>query len=75
MNIAKLKSRGSIIWPPVAIGFGSLALWEGAVVLFEIQEFLLPKPSSIWSELQNNWEVHQHARRETGKMSFGFWLY
>ena len=71
MNIAKLKSRVSIIWPPLVIGIGILALWEGAVVLFEIQEFLLPKPSSIWTELQNNWEILRHASWETGKMALG----
>ena len=73
MNIVKLKSRVSIIWPPLVIGIGILALWEGAVVLFEIQEFLLPKPSSIWTELQNNWEILRHASWETGKWLWEVW--
>ena len=47
MNLNTFKNRVSVLWPPIVVGIGILALWEGAVILFEIREFLLPKPSSI----------------------------
>ena len=71
MNLNTFKSRVSVLWPPIAVGIGILALWEGAVILFEISEFLLPKPSSIWGELLENWEVLRHAGWESGKISLG----
>ena len=43
--------RTASILPPVLVGIIGLALWEGAVAVFEIKEFLLPKPSSIWTRL------------------------
>lgn len=33
--------------PAVAIFFGGLALWEAVVILFDIEGFLLPRPSEI----------------------------
>ena len=36
--------------PPVVVAVGVLALWEVMVVIFDIRQFLLPKPSTIFSE-------------------------
>ncbi len=41
--------------PPVVVGVVFFALWEGLVTVFDIKEFLLPKPSSIWSALVTGW--------------------
>lgn len=38
-------------WPDVAIFLLLLALWEGAVRLFEVQQLLLPAPSAIGKSL------------------------
>ncbi len=36
--------------PPIALAVGVLSVWELAVTIFEIQQFLLPKPSAILAE-------------------------
>lgn len=36
--------------PPIALAVGVLTLWELAVTFFQIQQFLLPKPSAILAE-------------------------
>jgi NitT/TauT family transport system permease protein len=43
------------IWPPVAFGAIFLALWEGGVRIFDIDEFLLPRPTAIASALGREW--------------------
>ena len=37
--------------PAVLFAVGVLALWEGLIIAFNIQQFLLPRPSSIFNEL------------------------
>lgn len=41
--------------PPIVVGAVFFALWEGLVTLFDIKEFLLPKPTSIWAALVDQW--------------------
>ena len=36
--------------PTIAVALGVILLWEILVTLFDIQQFLLPKPSAIFSE-------------------------
>ncbi|HAQ04294.1 MAG: ABC transporter permease [Acidimicrobiales bacterium] len=61
--------RLASVLPPVLVGITGLAMWEGAVTVFKIKEFLLPKPSSIWSQLIDEWGVLRHATWETGKIA------
>ena len=37
------------VWPPLAFGVGFLAIWELLVRVFDIQPFVLPAPTAIWS--------------------------
>ena len=37
-------------FPTIAIAVGVIVLWEFIVVIFNIQQFLLPKPSAIFAE-------------------------
>lgn len=37
-------------FPTLAIAIGVLLVWEFAVVAFDVQQFLLPKPSAIFAE-------------------------
>lgn len=66
------------LWPPLVFGVGFLALWEAAVRGFDIQEFLLPRPSSIISALREEWAGEVGGSRittlreagwETGKVA------
>ena len=45
-----LIARLTYYLPTLAIAVAFLLLWEGAVVAFNIQQFLLPRPSAIWQE-------------------------
>ena len=48
-------SRVKAAWPPIVFGVGFLAFWEAAVRSLGIQEFLLPRPTSILSALSEEW--------------------
>lgn len=43
--------------PAVALFLGGLLFWEAVVRLFDIQAFILPKPSEILQRLVEQWEV------------------
>jgi len=64
--------------PPLIFGVGFLAAWEAAVRGFGIEEFLLPRPSSIASALRREWAGEigggrittlREAGWETGKVA------
>ena len=46
-----MSERTQKIWAPIIILVAILILWEIAVNIFQIQQFLLPKPSAIVSNL------------------------
>ncbi|MEM7272112.1 MAG: ABC transporter permease subunit [Actinomycetota bacterium] len=43
--------------PAVVVGAVLVGLWEGLVRLFDVQEFLLPRPSSIAASLAEQWST------------------
>ena len=45
--------------PTIVVAISVIALWELLVRLFNIQQFLLPKPSAIVSSLFSEWAVIQ----------------
>lgn len=45
-----ISRRLAYYFPTMAIAVGVIALWELIVVIFDIQQFLLPKPSAIFAE-------------------------
>jgi NitT/TauT family transport system permease protein len=60
---ARLVGRRLRDWiPAVLVLVLGLALWEGAVKGFDVERFLLPAPSAIWSAFQDN----QHALWKEG---------
>ena len=49
-GMAGLVGRRITDWIPAVVVFvGTIALWEGVIRIFDVQEFLLPKPSAIAS--------------------------
>ena len=48
--IASIRKRLAFYFPTIAIAVGVILLWEVIVVIFNIQQFLLPKPSAIFAE-------------------------
>lgn len=43
--------------PTILVAVSVLALWEFLVVILDIQQFLLPKPSKIFAELQSEFDL------------------
>jgi len=71
-------NRLRTLWPPLLFGVVFLGLWEAFVRIFDIQEFLLPKPSSIFNALRAEWSppiedgrvtTLREAGWETGKVA------
>jgi NitT/TauT family transport system permease protein len=49
-----MSSRLRLVWPPLLVAFILLALWQGIVVGFKVQPYLLPAPSLIAQNLGQN---------------------
>lgn len=47
---ARIRRRLVYYSPTIVIAVGVIALWEIIVLIFDIQQFLLPKPSAIFAE-------------------------
>lgn len=47
---AEIRRRLGYYFPTIAIAVAVILLWELIVIVFNIQQFLLPKPSAIFSE-------------------------
>jgi NitT/TauT family transport system permease protein len=58
------------VWPPVVFGIVFLAAWQLFVEVFDIQPYLLPSPSAIWSALTDNWSKVLDAMYVTGANAF-----
>lgn len=64
-----MKFRPGALAPPLVAGVLFLGAWELTVRGFGIREFLLPKPSSIWEQLVDQWPTLRHAGWETGRIA------
>lgn len=51
-TLARPRLVGRLIYylPTIAVAIAVILLWEFTVVIFDIQQFLLPKPSAIFAE-------------------------
>lgn len=65
MTVGRLR----VLVPPLVTGALFLAAWEGGVRGLGIREFLLPKPTSIWAQLTDQWPTLRHAGWETGRIA------
>lgn len=58
------------LWPPVVVGALFLAGWELIVKVFDIQPYLLPAPSAIWTALVEKQSNVIAAMQVTGQNAF-----
>ena len=65
-------NRVRAAWPPIAFGVVFLVGWEATVRLLDIQEFLLPRPSSIASALGDEWAGEVGGGRITNLREAGW---
>jgi len=70
-DVSRFRSRVRDIVPAIVLFVVVLALWELAVVVFDIKEFLLPRPSVIVRTLLENWGVIWRAAFATFKEALG----
>jgi NitT/TauT family transport system permease protein len=61
-----VRSISKSVLPPLVVGALFLGTWELIVRAFDIQPFLLPSPSAIWSALTDNWSKVADAMYVTG---------
>ncbi len=64
--MSALRSLGRIAVPPLIVGGLFVGTWELIVRIFDIQPFLLPAPSAIWSSLVDNVDKVWDAMVVTG---------
>jgi NitT/TauT family transport system permease protein len=55
------------LWPPLLFGLGFLALWEAFVVLRDVEPFVLPRPTAIFEQLNENLDTILDATWATGR--------
>jgi NitT/TauT family transport system permease protein len=59
----------------VAVLFGALLIWHFAVVLFDVQHYILPKPLTVLDSMQDNWGLlWTHTLWTAQEMAIGFGL-
>jgi NitT/TauT family transport system permease protein len=68
-NLGRLVGRRLVDWlPAVVVLVGLVALWQGLIVWLDVQQFLLPKPSSIasrvWSDKSELWHAGWYTFQE-----------
>jgi NitT/TauT family transport system permease protein len=54
-------------WPPLVFGVVFIALWEGAVNVFDWKPYFLPKPSRIWDAFVDNFDQIRSAAAVSGR--------
>ena len=64
--MSALRSVWRVIVPPLIVGGLFVGTWELIVRIFDIQPFLLPAPSAIWSALVDNIDKVWDAMVVTG---------
>lgn len=63
----KTKAVLHALWPPAIVGILFLGTWELIVRFFDIQPYLLPSPSAIWTALTDKWSNVVDAMFVTGQ--------
>lgn len=66
--VEKIQSNLGYYLPTILVAISVLLLWEFLVVIFDVQQFLLPKPSKILTELQN--EIDLFLAPESSSLLF-----
>ena len=74
MSQARVLSRVISGWlPPAALLVALVAIWELAVRIFDVQDWLLPPPTAIAVELADSFDVlMRHAGTTAAEIAIGF---
>ncbi|MGD9996627.1 MAG: ABC transporter permease [Ilumatobacteraceae bacterium] len=66
MTLTRLRRVVGLVLPPVVFGVGFVLLWQWWVEWKDIQPFVVPKPSAIWTELTDKSDLVRSACGVTG---------
>lgn len=66
MIVGNLRRAVSVVVPPLVVGIGFVLLWQLWIDWKDIQPFVIPSPSSIWSELIDKFDLVYAACKVTG---------
>ncbi len=67
MTLAQRILRGvAVVLPPIVLGVAFVIAWEAWVNVRDVQPFIVPKPSSIWSSFLDDNELVRNAAEVTG---------
>jgi NitT/TauT family transport system permease protein len=66
MTATRLRRAAALVLPPIVLGVGLVALWQWWVVAKDIQPFVIPRPSAIWTELTDKSDLVVNACKVTG---------
>jgi ABC-type nitrate/sulfonate/bicarbonate transport system permease component len=53
--LAMRRARSVDVLPPLVVFVTVLVAWEIMFTILEVPAFLIPRPSAIWTSLQNEW--------------------
>jgi NitT/TauT family transport system permease protein len=56
----------AVVVPPVVLGLGFLALWQAWVVAYDVQPFVIPRPTAIWQSFVDDFDLVLAASIVTG---------
>lgn len=66
MNAAVVRKAIGVVLPPLVLGIGFVLLWQWWIGWKDIQPFVIPTPSSIWSEFVDKFDLVFAACKVTG---------
>ena len=61
-----MRSLVGSVWPAIIVAVVGLVLWELIVTVFQIQKFLVPKPSAVAIAFVENFSADHDGLRKTG---------
>ena len=71
VDVSRVRERLREVAPAIVLFVAALALWELTVIVFDIKEFLLPRPTVILVTLVENWAEIAKAAFATFKEAIG----
>ena len=66
MNTARARQLIASVVPPIVFGVLFLAAWQWWVVTYDVQPFVIPKPTAIWQSFVDDFSLVWNASLVTG---------